>query len=272
MLKFPPGVAVLAAALLSTAVPATAAIITNVPMQGGMVMPMVSYSAGDGMLHVMMPTNIPQLTPLLISNPTDTFDAALPWYGALDPFRQGLSFSRRYGFVMDAMTDPLPAGTAIWLRRLSGSPELQYYRYSGSAPIIWQPVFGSAGSSNALFWNQMMFHPTITAPTGTNALTATFEAYLVDTNTGAEVSGTASGPFVFNFTNVSDGRPTLAAGLRFAVAWPAGMTGYVLECASSLTATNWTTVTNTPVTLDGRPAVLMDMDGAGQFFRMRPSP
>lgn len=272
MLKFQTGAAALAAALLSSAVPVTAAIITNVPMQGMMAMPEVSYSTVDSRLHVAMPPDVPQLTPLLISNPADTFDPSLPWYNSLDPYRQGLSFSRRYGFVMDTVTDPLPAGTAIWLRRLSGSPELQYYRYSATAPITWQPIFGTAGSSNALFWNKMMFHPVIAAPPGTNALSATFEAYLVNTNDGSEVAGSASGPLVFDFTNISDGRPVLGAGLRFAVAWPAGMTGYVLECASSLTATNWTVVTNAPITLDGRPAVLMDMDGAGQFYRMRPSP
>lgn len=262
----------LALALFPAAVTTSAAIITNVPMQGGMVMPMVSYNAGMARLMVMTPTNIPQLTPLLVSNPADTFDPALPWYNALDPFRQGLSFSRRYGFVMDVVSDPLPDGTAIWLRRLSGSPELQYYRYSASAPITWEAIFGTSGSSNALFWNQMMFHPVIAAPTGTNALTATFQAYLVNTNDGSEVAGSASMPFVFNFTNINDGRPALNAGLRFAVAWPAGTTGYVLEAASSLTATNWAVVTNTPVTVDGQPTILMDLNQGGQFFRMRPSP
>ena len=34
-----------------------AATLTAVPMQGGMVMPMVSYHATDGMIHVMMPAD-----------------------------------------------------------------------------------------------------------------------------------------------------------------------------------------------------------------------
>lgn len=38
-------------------------------MQGGMVMPMVSYSAADGRVHVMLDPTIPQFTPLLVSNP-----------------------------------------------------------------------------------------------------------------------------------------------------------------------------------------------------------
>ena len=32
-----------------------AATLTNVPFVGGMLMPMVSYSASEGMIHVMMP-------------------------------------------------------------------------------------------------------------------------------------------------------------------------------------------------------------------------
>ena len=88
---------------------------TTVPMQGGMAMPMVSYHSNDGMIHVMMPMEVPQLKPLLASNPGDSFDPADPWFSALDPSAQGASFSRRYGFVIDSMngSDPLPAGFEI---------------------------------------------------------------------------------------------------------------------------------------------------------------
>ena len=103
----------LAVVALGSAPAVRAAILTAVPMQGGMVMPMVSYHAADGRLHVMMPPETPQLTPLLVSHPGDGFDPADPWFDALDPGRQGQSFSRRYGFVMDTVTDPLPA--ASWL-------------------------------------------------------------------------------------------------------------------------------------------------------------
>jgi hypothetical protein len=104
--------------------PAPGAILTSVPMQGGMVMPMLSYNATDGAMHVAVDPTIPQLTPLLASNPQDRFDPADPWCDTLDPSRQGLAFSRRYGFVMNTATDPLPGGTAIWIRKLSGSREL----------------------------------------------------------------------------------------------------------------------------------------------------
>jgi len=248
----------------------TAATLTNVPMQGGMVMPMVSYHANDGMIHVMMPTTVPQLTPLLISNPADNFDPGDPWFDSVDPSRQGASFSRRYGFVMDAMSDLLPAGTQMWIRKLSGSPELKSYRYKDTAPKAWQPIFGTDGVTNALFWNGMMFHPAFTAPPSTNNLSATFEVYLLDTTTGLEVPNSSSGPLVFDWTNAPDGRPALNLAQRVVVGWPVNTTtNWVLESAASANATTWTTVTNTPVTVDGQPCVVLEGSATQEYFRMR---
>lgn len=251
---------------------AQAATLTAVPMQGMMAMPMVAYHADDGRLHVTMPNEVPQLTPLLASNPGDSFVPGDPWYDFLDPSRQGLSFSRRYGFVMDTMTDPLPTNLAIWLRKLSGSPELGFYRYSGSAPKAWQPIFGSSGTTNALYWNGNMFHPGVTALPGTNPLSATFEAFLVDTTSNTEVPNSSTGPMVFNFTNMSDGRPTLNLTQRIVVAWPTVATNWVLESSTTLPSSDWTAVTNTPVQVDGQPAVILNGSEGKIFFRMHRAP
>lgn len=232
-------------------------------------MPMVSYSAADGRVHVMMPADVPQLTPLLVSNPADSFDPADPWFDALDPSRQGASFSRRYGFVMDAMTDPLPAGTQMWIRKISGPADLKIYRYASSVPKAFTPIFGTDGVTNAMYWNGMMFHPAVAAPPGTNGYTATFEVFLLDTVTGLEVANSSSGPLVFDWTNVPDGRPALNLGQKIVVAWPsATATNWVLEAAESVNASNWTTVTNSVVTVDGQPSVVLQ-GAAQQFFRMR---
>jgi hypothetical protein len=253
---------------MTTPVLAPAATLTSVPMQGGMVMPMLSYNASEGAMHVTVDPTIPQLTPLLVSNPLDHFDPADPWYDTLDPSRQGLAFSRRYGFVMDAATDPLPAGTAIWIRKLSGSPELGAYRYRSSSPKAWEPIFGTAGSTNALLWNGMMFHPGITAPPGTNTYSATFEAFLVNTGTGVAVPNSSTGPFTLSWTTVPDGRPVLNIAQKMVIAWPATATNCVLECADMLPCSTWTRVTNAPVMLDGQPAVVLDANGGKRFFRM----
>jgi len=262
-----------AAALVLGCVFSRAAILTTVPMQGGMVMPMVSYNAASGRLHVMMPPETPQLTPLLVSNPSDGFDPADPWFDALDPSRQGASFSRRYGFVMDADSDPLPVGTQMWIRKLSGPAELQVYRYSGTAPKAFEPIFGTDETTNAHSWNGMMFHPVFSAPPGTNNLTATFDLFLLNTVTGQEVANSGSGPLEFKWTNVSDGRPTLDITQRIVIAWPTSTTtNWLLESASALDADNWSVVTNVPVTLDGQSCVVLEGAAAQRSFRMRHVP
>ena len=235
-----------------------------------MAMPMVSYQAATDSIHVMMPPDIPQLTPLMISHPGDSFDPADPWYDSLDPSRQGASFSRRYGFVMDVNSDLLPLDRQMWIRLLSSPPELKAYRNANNPPKSWDPIFGTDGTPAELYWNGMMFHPAFSAPPGTNNLSATFEVYLVDTVTGQEVPNSGSGPLVFDWTNVSDGRPTLELSQRIVVAWPASTTtNWVLESAGSPNATNWTTVTNEPVVVDGEPCVVLEGAAAREFFRMR---
>lgn len=257
-----------AAMLLAPAL-SQSAILTTVPMQGGMVMPMVSYNAAASRLQVMMPPETPQLTPLLVSNPGDSFAPADPWFDALDPGRQGASFSRRYGFVMEAGSDPLPAGTQMWIRKLSGPPGLGVYRYAGSAPKALEPIFGTAGTTNARAWNGMMFHPVFAAPPGTNGISATFELFLLNTANGQEVANSATGPLVFHWTNVPDGRPALTLAQRIVVAWPATTTtNWVLESSSPLGGP-WTIVTNAPVIVDGQPCVILDGAAAQQYSRMR---
>jgi hypothetical protein len=254
------------------ALSAGAATLTTVPMQGSMVMPMVAYHASDGSLTVQVDPTIPQLTPLLVSNPGDSFDTADPWFGYLDPSHQGLAFSRRYGFSMDTMSDPLPAGTAIWIRKLSSSDGLGAYRYRSSSPKLWEPIFGTGGVTNALYWDGTMFHPGFTAPPGTGAYTATFEAFLLNTADGTLVPGANSGPFTLNWTVVPDGRPTLSITQRIVIGWPLSATNYVLEAADKLPASSWTTMTNSPVLLDGQMAVVLETSAATRFFRMRLAP
>ncbi|HMP73093.1 MAG TPA: hypothetical protein PKE55_07505 [Kiritimatiellia bacterium] len=245
-------------------------VLTMVPMQGGMVMPMISYDEVEDRLSVMMPVEVPALTPLLVSHPGDWFDPAHPWFTDLDPSAKGLSFSRRYGFVMSGMSDELPANRQIWIRRVSGPAEVKFYRYATSpAPGVWEPIYGTAGSPAARFWNQMMFHPAVTAPPGTNGYTTVFEAYLVDVDTMAELSGSAI-PMTLEFTNVPDGRPVLTMGTRVALAWDAGATNYVPEATTDLSSGLWMAVTQSVVVADGERMVLMSAEEIGnRQFRMR---
>ncbi len=235
-------------------------------------MPMIAYHADNGKLPFMMDPPIPQLTPIRISNPADGFAPGDPWFDDLDPSRRGGAFSRRYGFVMDSGSDPLPEGTSIWLRRLAASPGLGFYRYQNSEPKAWEPIFGTAGSPTAWKWNGMMFHPGVSAPPGTNTLTATFEAVLVDNTTGIEVPDSSTGEFLLQWTVVPDGRPALDIALRVAISWPAGTPIGTLESADAAGSAQWTAVDATPVLIEGRPTVLVSPAATSRVFRLRLDP
>ena len=254
----------------------SAAVLTNVPMQGGMLMPKVWYHADSDTVTVDLSDILvtAQLTPLLISNPSDSFSPGDPWFDSLDPSRQGLAFSRRYGFDMDAMSDIPPANRQLWIRKLSGSPALAIYDYNASAtPKLWTPIFGTAGTSNATHWSGLMWHVGVTAPPGTNDYTATFEVYVVNTDNGLEVPRSSSGSFILNWTDVPDGRPQLniaaPAPGRVQLTWPASATNWTLVSAATLSATNWSAITNPPVTLSNRFAVTLNAAAAAQVFRLR---
>ncbi len=251
-------------------------ILSTVPMQGGMLMPEIFYHAETDSVTVDLSliTEIAQLTPLLISNPTNRFDPADPWYDCLDPSRQGLAFSRRYGFTPAEGTGTLPNNRQLWIRKLSGSPNLGIYDYRpNSTPKRWTPIFGTAGSSYASPWSGSMWHVGVTAPPGTNTYAATFEVFVVNTDTALEVPGSGSGPFVLNWTDVPDGRPQLditvpAPGL-IQLAWPATATNWTLVSTPTPTTSSWSDVTNQPVVLDGQRTVTLQAPGVGMLFRMR---
>jgi len=254
----------------------SAAVLTTVPMQGGMLMPEVYYHADTDMVTVDLSAILvtAQLTPLLISNPSDSFSPTDPWFDSLDPSGQGMAFSRRYGFDMAAMSDIPPDNRQLWIRKLSGSPDLGIYDYNASAtPKLWTPIFGTAGTTNATYWSGLMWHVGLAAPPGTNTYTATFEVYVLNTDNGLEVPGSSSAPFVLNWTDVPDGRPQLNVAVpapgQVQITWPASAINWTLMSASTISAPNWSAVTNTPVTLNDQFAVTLEAAAPEQFFRLK---
>jgi hypothetical protein len=253
-----------------------AAVLTTVPMQGGMLMPEVYYHADTDTVTVDLSAIAvtAQLTPLLISHPNDGFAPADPWFDSLDPCRQGMAFSRRYGFDMDAMSDIPPENRQLWIRKVSGSPALGIYDYNASTtPKRWTPIFGTAGTTNAAYWSGLMWHVGVAAPPGTNTCTATFEIYVVNTENGREVPGSSSAPFSLSWTSVPDGRPQLdiaAAALgQVQITWPASVPQWTLVSAATLNAPNWSAVTNAPVTLSNRFAVTLNAAAPAPCFRLK---
>lgn len=257
-----------------------AGVLTHVPMQGGMLMPEVSYHAEGDRVTVDL-SNIglmAQLTPLLISHPNDTFDPDDPWFECLDPSRQGLAFSRRYGFEMHPNTDLLPADRELWIRKTAGSADLGIYDYNASTlPKRWIPIFGTAGSSTTAFWSGLMWHVGVTAPPGTNTYSATFEVYVVNTATGQEVPESSSAPFLLEWTCVPDDRPGLDIAVQAAddlvLTWPTSATNWSLVCSTNLLDGPWTPVEETEAAAIIGPAkVRIQGAAARQFYRLRRNP
>ena len=85
-----------------------------------------------------------------------------------------------------------------------------------------------------------------------------------------KTSGTALSAYGVSATLSVTPAPTLSIAPKVFVAWPAGTSAnWVLESASVTDSNTWTSVTNTPVTVDGQPGVVLDSGAAQQYFRMR---
>lgn len=191
------------------------ALLTGVPMQGGMVDVGIGYDGTK--LYWEIPTdaaNIPALTPLSYSNPNDSFIQGDPWYTPL----QGQAFTRRFSFNTANNGVSLPNGYTIWLEETQSSAGISAYYYKGSGTKACTPIFGTQ-SSPTLYtnWDLSMWHPIFAVPQGTTGpIYADFVAYLVDTN-GHVVAGATSDAGVFNFTVVPE--PATLALLVFGAAF-----------------------------------------------------
>lgn len=257
------------AAVLVTAPSIRAAILTGVPMGGSMVHVNFLYNAAQTRLEVRVDPVVPQLAPLDVTNPSDDFDPADPWFGCLSPAAGGLAFNRQFGFVMDAATDPLPANTGIWVRQCSCSPGVRTYRYRSTEPKAWEPILGTLGATNVLAWNLAMFHPAVTTDPTNGSCSAQFEAFAVDLNTGQALAGMASAPFTLTWSVVPSGRPLLELGPDLLLKWRSDATNYVLESCSSIPAAVWAAVTNTPSVQEGYCRLPLDSSGQARFYRLK---
>jgi len=52
-------------------------------------------------------------------------------------------------------------------------------------------------------------------------------------------------------------------------AWATNFADHVLESAPQLPASDWSTVTNVPLTVGDQLSVTLSMDAAGRFYRLR---
>lgn len=244
--------------------------LSVVPMQGAMVHINLGYSAATNQVTVHVDASVPVLTPLLLSHPPDWFNTNDPWYAFIDPAASGLAFNRQYGIVLDAASDPIPAGQGLWIRQLGATPGLASYTYRSSGTNkVWQPMFGTAGSTNLLKWSLMMFHPAYTAPAEIDGHAADYEAFLVDTATEAPVPGVATAVFSLAWTSVGpEVHIRNGAGGMPEACWPVCLTNFAVEHASSPDGA-WDPLPGVPAVSDGWCSVPLAPGQDGPFLRLR---
>lgn len=62
--------------------------------------------------------------------------------------------------------------------------------------------------------------------------------------------------------------PSLAIANKPVITWPSSLGNYQLFSADSVTSTNWIAVTNTPVTINGQDAVILEPTSTQQYYRL----
>ncbi len=89
---------------------------------------------------------------------------------------------------------------------------------------------------------------------------------------GMALTGTADGQIVA-YATLPPEHPTLRisqpANGTVMVAWPAAVTGFVLEQNSALETTNWIEITNAPVVVGGERQVTLPVSPGSAFYRLR---
>jgi hypothetical protein len=159
--------------------------------QAPMIMPEIFFD-GVGM-HVLDANGLPwpafpwcQAPVLRPLAPSDQFDPNQPWAVLI-----GKAYNFQYGWdsaLLDAVTHPFPAGSAIWVKMLKQSPELEvYFKDGGYAPLFGTPDAGGAPSSDIWMWDKRMRHNTYAVPESFyGRLSGDYKVYLGDAVSGAE--------------------------------------------------------------------------------------
>ena len=105
--------------------------------------------------------------------------------------------------------------------------------------------------------------------TGSFALAAGDYTIMIGGNDIAnKTAGTAASARGISATLAITPTPTLSIAQKVFVAWPSGTAiNWTLQATPSLSPATWANVTNAPVTVDGKPGVVLDSGANQQFFR-----
>jgi hypothetical protein len=133
----------------------------------------------------------PFLRPLV---PPAAFDPTKSWKVLI-----GKAYNFQYGWdaaLLDEYTYPFPPGSAVWVKVLDQTPELEtYYRDAAYAPIFGTPDVCGIPSSDIWKWDKGMRHNTYAvADTFYGRLYADYKVYLGNATTGAELVDSGDNP------------------------------------------------------------------------------
>jgi hypothetical protein len=143
----------------------------------------VFYDYAANQMHATLDTNsgVPKLVPL---PPGYAFDSQSN-YAVLN----GKAYNYQYAWNPGGTFTP-PAGAAVWIERLDGSPELETYDGPGNKmenpPRPYTPIFGTAGTPTRWSWYGRMAHNAYAVrQPATNRVWAEYRVYFGDAVTGA---------------------------------------------------------------------------------------
>jgi hypothetical protein len=109
-----------------------------------------------------------------------------------------------------------------------------------------------------------------TASRSITLLAGDYTVFVGGNDIANKTSGTALSPYGLSATFSVTPAPVISISPTVFIAWPSGTaTNWVLESAPFINATDWTSVTNIPVVVDGQPGVVLDNSAPQRYFRMR---
>jgi hypothetical protein len=152
---------------------------TNAPM----VHVEIFYDYTNNQMQAMLDTSMP--TPKLVPLPAGyTFD-----YRSNYAVLNGKAYNFQYAWNPGGTFTP-PAGAAVWIECISGSPGLECYDGPGnkmiSPPRTYAPIFGTANSSAKWQWYGQMAHNSYAVLNPSNTtVSAEYRVYFGDAQTGS---------------------------------------------------------------------------------------
>jgi hypothetical protein len=237
--------------------------------------------------------------PVLTMATNGSYDPAKPWavlngtaysrrLGWDDPNRKNANVSQR---ITNLVQSVYGANARIWIECLNRSAGLEAYLAIGKFGVnadnttnvdvslgAYSGIFGTAGSSNRWQWDGNMDHNTYAVAltnlvSSNQVFTASYKIYIGD-STGSELSAASGASTTTTWTWQGPAwayAPALGIQSAVVLSWTPTRGTVELQSAGSLSNPTWATVTNTPVSLDGKTAVILDASAAQKFFRLIPA-